>query len=122
MSTDFAYETNFHSNKNFNLIRVFQKKGFEPIIYFLYISSINKCKERVAKRVSKGGHFVSDKEIENRYTLGLKHLKKAVSLNFAIFIYDMTDDKQPLPALLLKNSTIIQNNNCPEVLMQSLDL
>lgn len=55
-----------------------------------YIGVGNKeiAKERVRIRVSKGGHGISDKDIERRYYDSLDNLKRVIDLCDEINIYD----------------------------------
>lgn len=52
---------------------MFSESGFETELYFLYVDSINLCVQRVAKRVSEGGHNVPLEEITKRYIAGLQN-------------------------------------------------
>ncbi len=80
--TDFAFETNFHVSSLFKITEEFQEAGFEINLYFLLVSDVKTCKERVKYRVEKEkGHFVSEPTIENRFLSGLKNFNE----NFRYF-------------------------------------
>jgi len=117
---NYAYETNFHSEGNFEIIKNFIDKGFEVVIYFLYINNIEKCQERVKLRVEKGGHFVSDEEISFRYSNGLSNIKKAINFDLKIYFYDMSEDDKQSPVLFVKKGKISINENCTISLLKEL--
>lgn len=72
---DFCYETNFNTTPLY-WAKLFKKSNFRIEIVFFCLDSIHKAKERVKIRFENGGHFVPDKEVEERYKLGYQNLNK----------------------------------------------
>ena len=73
-ASDFAFETNFHTSEVIELCDRFRRAGFEIRLYFLWLPHSQLAKERVAKRVARGGHPVSNSTIEERFAKGLRLL------------------------------------------------
>jgi predicted ABC-type ATPase len=57
------------------LIERAKTKGFKIVLFFVYLESIELAQNRVAIRVSKGGHNIPKTTIERRYTKGIKNFK-----------------------------------------------
>lgn len=72
--TTFAIETTLATRSYINLIRRAQSIGYDVNLLFFWIESPEMACERVARRVSEGGHNIPAATIERRYWLGLKNL------------------------------------------------
>ena len=84
-----AYETNFHSNFNLDLAKRANDPGYNTFLYFFLLSTPELGIQRVAERVSKGGHDVSEETIRERYEAGLKMLDLyAISIYKNVLIYN----------------------------------
>lgn len=84
-----AYETNFHSNYNFELADQARNLGYRNSLYFLALCDPEIGIRRVADRVQKGGHHVSEPTIRGRFKIGLEMLDNRALVFFdRIFIYD----------------------------------
>ena len=53
---------------------------YETVLFFFYLSSVQLAKQRVALRVSKGGHNIPEGVIERRYLLGIKTFLNSLQL------------------------------------------
>lgn len=94
-STSFAFETNFHTNAILKVNKEFKDAGFETNLYFLLISDVNICKQRVAYRVAEEhGHDVSPATIEERFIKGLSLLNINFSRFNRTFVFDASLDHQ----------------------------
>lgn len=51
-----------------------KEKGYQVVLLFFWLSSPKMAIERVAKRVSEGGHNIPIETIVRRYWLGLQNL------------------------------------------------
>ena len=58
---------------------------------YIGVQGVDIAKERVAIRVSKGGHGIPDEAIERRYEESLLNLNKVIDICDRINIYDNTD-------------------------------
>lgn len=70
----FAFETTLSTRSYVNLINRAKAKGYEIILLFLALESVNLAVERVEIRVSEGGHNIPPDTIKRRYEVGLKNL------------------------------------------------
>ncbi|GAB2566400.1 zeta toxin family protein [Spirosoma areae] len=64
---DFAIETTLSTRSYVQTIRRAQKLGYCVSLYYFWIPSADVSKERVAMRVSRGGHNIPLDVIERRY-------------------------------------------------------
>ena len=67
----FSFETTLSGLTYLNFIKKAKAKGYGTTFFFVYLNSINLAKERVALRVSKGGHSIPRDVIERRYHKGM---------------------------------------------------
>ena len=78
--------------------------GYSLELYFIGIKSPELAKERVAHRMSKGGHGVSDQDIDRRYIESLHNLKKSLELFDKAYNFDNSESFRSL--------ALYQNGNC----------
>ena len=71
---DFAIETTLSTRSYVQTIRRAQKSGYAVSLYYFWIPSAEVSKERVAVRVSRGGHNIPPDVIERRYKRSLINL------------------------------------------------
>lgn len=65
-----------------------QLVGYEVVLIFFYLPSIEMAKQRVALRVSKGGQHIPADVIERRYMLGIRNLFAFIKIVDYWFIYE----------------------------------
>ena len=75
-------------NNYFEIIKNAKANGFTITLLYVYLESFELAVERVAFRVSKGGHFIPSEIIERRYFKGLQNLKKYLNLVNDWFLLD----------------------------------
>ncbi len=63
----FAFETTLSGKGYIKKIRDWKSKGYEVIIYYLKLPSVEFAIERVKLRVSQGGHNVPEPDIRRRF-------------------------------------------------------
>ena len=92
----FAFETTISGKGYIHKIMNWKNKGYEVIIYFLKLPSVEYAIERVKLRVVRGGHDVPEQDIRRRFerswinfNLFYKHLADSW------IIFD-TSDNQPV--------------------------
>lgn len=71
---DFALETTLSTRSYVSLIRKAHLQGYKVSLLYLWLSSTAIAVQRVARRVSKGGHHIPDDVIQRRYDRGLHNL------------------------------------------------
>lgn len=69
----YSFETVFSHPSKLDLIDFAHRRGYKVYLYFIGTETPKMNLERVKDRVIKGGHFVNDSKIEQRYflTMGL---------------------------------------------------
>lgn len=63
----FAFETTFSGKLYEKKIKSWKSKGYEIIIYYLKLPSVEMAINRVKMRVAKGGHNVPEEDIRRRF-------------------------------------------------------
>lgn len=71
----FAFETTFSGKGYAEKIRNWKSLGYEVIIYYLKLPSVDFAIERVRLRVSQGGHNVPEDVIRRRYDRSWKNFQ-----------------------------------------------
>lgn len=71
---DFAFETTLSTRSYVSLVKRARQKGYEVTLLFFWLSSPKIAMQRVATRVSEGGHNIPVEVIERRYYRGIKNL------------------------------------------------
>ncbi len=84
----FAFETTLSGKGYYRKIIEWKKQGYEIILYFFKLPSVEFAIARVNHRVSKGGHDVPEKDIRRRFVRSWENfnmLYKPLVDSWAIF-------------------------------------
>jgi predicted ABC-type ATPase len=84
----FTFETVMSHPDKVLFLEDAQKHGYRTYLYYVCTESSLINVDRVASRVSKGGHAVPDKKITERYDRSLKLLSKAVAFTNRAYFFD----------------------------------
>lgn len=87
----FNQETTLCGKSIIKNIKLAKEKGFYVTMNYIGVENVQIAKERVAIRVSKGGHGIPDDAIERRYDDSLVNLNKVLSICDKVNIYDNTE-------------------------------
>ncbi len=71
---DFAFETTLSTRSYVQTIRRAKDAGYTITLFFVYLSSAEMAVDRVAKRVSMGGHNIPTDVVHRRYERALGNL------------------------------------------------
>lgn len=71
---DFGFETTLASRSYVSLVKQAKLLDYKISLVYFWLSSPNLTVERVAKRVSNGGHHIPSDVIERRYYRGIYNL------------------------------------------------
>lgn len=71
---DFAFETTLSTKSYVPFIKMAQQKGYSVTLLYFWLNSPQLAIDRVAKRVSQGGHNIPEDIITRRYYRGVKNL------------------------------------------------
>ena len=74
LEVDFAFETTLTTISYKNTIEMARKKGYKITLLFFWLNDVKLAIERVATRVSEGGHNIPKDVIIRRYFKGLSNL------------------------------------------------
>ena len=86
---DFAIETTLATRSYVQLVARAQGLGYRVHLLFFYLESPEQAIQRVAQRVSEGGHNIPEEVIRRRYDRGLYNLVNLyVPICDSVFIYN----------------------------------
>jgi len=71
---DFAFETTLATRSYVSFIKKAKQVGYQVTLLYFWLNSPQMAYDRVAKRVSEGGHNIPIDVIERRYYRGIKNL------------------------------------------------
>jgi len=71
---DFAFETTLSTRSYVSLTKKAKDEGYKITLLYFWLMSPDFAKQRVAKRVSLGGHNIPDDVVERRYYRGIGNL------------------------------------------------
>lgn len=71
---DFAFETTLSTRSYVSLVKEARQSGYEISLLYFWLDSPEHAIERVAQRVSEGGHHIPDDVVVRRYYRGLYNL------------------------------------------------
>ena len=110
---DFAIETTLATRSYVDLIKKGRVMGYKTTLVYFWLSSPEEARQRVATRVSKGGHDIPDEVIKRRYYRGIYNL-----INLYITVCDLWlvfNNTSGTPEYIiegdLNKSKIIYNND-----------
>ena len=84
----FVFETVFSHPTKLAEVSDFKAAGFNVVLYHIGLNSADLSVERVAQRVSRGGHDVPEDRIRGRFVRNKPFIKQAALLADRAFIYD----------------------------------
>ena len=109
----FNQETTLCGNAVLNNIRMAKLRGYYIEIHYVGVETVEIAKERVAHRVSVGGHGIPEKDIERRYVETFENLNKISSECDRILFYDNTYEFERF-AVKEGQNTVILAGHIPE--------
>jgi predicted ABC-type ATPase len=75
--------------------------GYIVVVCYIGLAAAKTCEERVAMRVSQGGHDVPSEKLKSRYPRSLANLREAIRLLPHVLVYDNTDLRRPFRRLAI---------------------
>lgn len=112
LEVDFAFETTLTTIIYKNTIQIARQRGYKITLLFFWLDNGNLAIERVATRVTEGGHNIPEEVIIRRYFKGLTNLVNVfISIcDYWIIIYNsMSPYKFIVEGALNLSSTIYEN-------------
>lgn len=120
---DFALETTLSTKSYVSFIKKAKTNGYEITLLYFWLSGPQFAIDRVAKRVSQGGHHIPDDVVERRYYRGINNLFDLympicdgwiITSNMELKPQIVAQRKKPLPKLIINNdiwTTINEQHN-----------
>lgn len=103
----FAFETTLSTKSYRKKIVEAKRKGYNTILIFLWLQSIDLAKQRVKARVLEGGHNIKANIIERRYIRGIINLFDIYLPIFdEVLIFDNSEGKPILIAEKLERGDL----------------
>lgn len=100
---DFTYETNFQSTPLY-WPEKFKQAGYLLALVFFCLDSVEEAKRRVKVRVSNGGHFVPDDQVEERFQLGYDNLNEHWRYFDEVYLFDTSAYREEPKHILTVNN------------------
>lgn len=89
-----------------------KKLGYTIELYFVGVETVEIAKERVKRRVERGGHGIPEKDIEKRYIETFQQLNSILDKCNLIAFYDNTKEFRRFA--ICKNGTLVRvSRNVP---------
>lgn len=96
---DFGFETTLSSHVSWKLIQQAQQFGYHVTVVFFWLNSLEMALQRVAQRISEGGHSVPLDLIERRYYIGIERFKSLCEQNIPDS-WILVDNSDPSPKVI----------------------
>jgi predicted ABC-type ATPase len=93
----FVFETVFSDpdGAKVEFLRDAGQRGYTVVLCFIGVDSASTSDDRVAMRVTQGGHDVPADKIAARYPRSLANLRRAIAALPFVWVYDNSDLNQP---------------------------
>lgn len=107
----FAFETVFSDpvGEKLQFLETCGARGYTTTLLFIGLASPKLSAERVAMRVSQGGHDVPPDKLKNRFPRTLANLKAAIKSLSHVVVYDNSDLASPYRQLaVFENGGIVE--------------
>ena len=96
---NFAFETTCSGRGHAVFLKRCRAAGYRITLIFLWLPSADMALERVARRVSRGGHRIPKDVVIRRYSAGIRNMRDIyVPLSDSAFVHDNSDGEGVLIA------------------------
>jgi len=120
----FNQETTLTGRTIVSSIKKAKESGFEVILYYVGLVSVELSIERVAKRVVNGGHGIPEEDLRRRYANSFENLKLVLPLCNQAHIYDNSRNNAHgilNPLIIFQNGRVaLLGKGCPQYLKDVL--
>ena len=120
----FVFETVFSDPEGSKLafLEKAVEQGYRVTLCYIGLGSSDTSQERVAMRVSQGGHDIPDEKLEARFPRTLENLHKAIRSLPEVRVYDNSDLRTPyrLIAIFHLGTVVELNPPIPDWLSSSV--
>ena len=93
----FVFETVFSDpvGDKLSFLKQAAQQGYTVVLCFIGIADVDRSEERVAMRVSQGGHDVPTDKLTARFPRTMTNLKQAIRELPCVFVFDNDDLRRP---------------------------
>lgn len=106
----FNQETTLTGKSMINNILKAKKLGYKIIMNYVGLGSPELAIQRVAYRVSMGGHGIPEEDIKRRYYVSLSKLKELMSLIDELYIYDNSNHMNLVAKTIVGYRTLLDTD------------
>ncbi len=108
----YVFETVFSDpvGEKIEFLKTVAQSEYTVVLCFIGLSSVDLSEQRVAMRVSQGGHDVPISKLESRYPRTLANLKKAIVELPRVLVFDNSDMSDPFKLLAVFEQGIDTGN------------
>lgn len=110
----FVFETVFSDpvGDKVGFLRRAAEAGYMVVVCFIGLDSVEMSEERVAMRVSQGGHDVPTEKLAARFERTLANLKRSIEALPVVFVFDSCDLARPFRKVAeFRDSKLVGRNN-----------
>lgn len=93
--TSFCFETVFSHPSKIDFLANAKSLGYEIILVYIHLQTVELNQARVAQRVKQGGHNVPTDKIISRLPRTMRHVRDALPLVDRVKFYDNSSHSQP---------------------------
>jgi predicted ABC-type ATPase len=107
IKSDFAIETTLSTRSYAQTVNKCKDLGYEVVLIYFWLNSVELAIQRVNERVKKGGHFIPDDVVKRRYKRGLENLNN-IFINICDFWF-VVNNSENTPILIAEGHLNIDN-------------
>ncbi|MBX2895435.1 MAG: zeta toxin family protein [Cyclobacteriaceae bacterium] len=108
---DFAFETTLATKSYVSILKDCKRKGYNVMLIFFWLESVELAQTRVQERVKKGGHNIPSDTIHRRYQRGITNFFRIYQNNVdAWLLYDNSHNTPTLVAHQKRKEQVSINN------------
>lgn len=104
----FTQETTLAGHRVEKTIRQARKQGYDIVMFYVGLNSAEESVLRIANRVRKGGHDISEEYVRLRYQNRIESLKRVLPLCDEVVFYD--NENGFVKVAEIKNNTFYYTN------------
>jgi len=110
----FGVETTLTGRSELQLMRLSKEYGYKVRLIYVGLDEVEQSNSRVAERVKRGGHEVSEEDILRHFDRSLNNLAPAIQLSNRVRVLDNSGRFCRLLLSVERGQTKFINRNLPE--------
>ena len=107
----FAFETTLSGLSYLKFLKTAKEKGYMVTLFFVHLENVPLAIERIAIRVSKGGHHIPSDVVARRYDKGMRNFSAYSNLADSWYILDNSGKEYKWVAKFAGNEVICFDDN-----------